>query len=128
MNLALRKSAIREALDAGQCASARQLIDDGLDSDPLNADLLAFCGIVYLRERRYADAAQSLASAVALGPQPAEVHYDLAFARYCDGRYADALDVLSTQVCLAAPLANVLRARCLHELERLDEAPLRQSA
>jgi Flp pilus assembly protein TadD len=122
MSLAVQKSAIREALDRSQGAIARELLDEALRVRPLDAELLSMCGLASLQQRRYSEASQSLAIAIALGSQPAEIHYSLAFARFCDRRYADALDVLTPQICLVVPRARVLRARCLHQLGELEQA------
>lgn len=122
-NLALRKDAVREACDAGQWETARRLIDAGLEAHPDEAGLLALSGFAHLQAQRYDDAEQTLSTALARGVSAPEVRYNLAFARFMQRRYSDALELLADPLMSQAlPLALLLRARCLHHLQRPEEA------
>jgi tetratricopeptide (TPR) repeat protein len=122
-NLRLRLDAVREACAVGQWATARTLIDTGLSLYPGNSGLLAHSGFVYLQAQRYVDAEQSLAGALAQGLKAPELLYNLAFSRFMQKRYAEALAVLDELPTLRqVALALVLRARCLHHLDRRADA------
>ena len=121
-NLSLRNDAIREAFSIGHWDTARKLIDDGLRLYPQDAGLLAFSGFCHLQARHYNDAEEALSAAQALGLDAAEVHYNLAFAKFGQKRHEEALAMLTEQVSQAVPLALLLRARCLHHLNRRAEA------
>ena len=118
-NLRLRLDAVREACEVGQWVTARTLIDTGMSLYPDNAGLLAHSGFVYLRAQQYVEAERALAAALLLGLEAPELAYNLAFARFMQKRYAEALEVLDTLPTLSeVTLALVLRARCLHHLGR----------
>lgn len=122
-NLVLRKDAIREACNTGQWEIARNLLDAGLLSHSEEAELLAFSGFAYLQAQRYADAARALSAAIAQGLRAAEPRYNLAFAYFMMERHADALELLmDPAIQQAVSVALLLRARCLHHLNRLLEA------
>lgn len=122
-NLQLRKDAIRLAHDAGSWDVASELIETGLDLQPLDPSLHALAGFSWLQARRYADAERELWAALSLGVEPAEVRYNLALALYLQGRYEDALEQLSAPLIpFELPIVLPLRVRCLHQLHRLDEA------
>jgi tetratricopeptide (TPR) repeat protein len=121
-NLSLRKDAICAASEAGHWDVARDLIDAGLRAYPGEAELLAHSGAAHMYEQSFAEAEQVLAAATRKGVDAPAVHYNLAYARFMQKRYAQALDGLGAPVLQALPLALVLRARCLHHLGRRDEA------
>jgi len=120
-NLSLRKDAIREACDIGDWEIARQLIDTGLETHPEEASLLALSGFAHLQAQSYVAAEKVLSAALAKGLDAAELHYNLAFAVFMQKRFADALEHLRV-ASPALPLALLLRARCLHQLNRRAEA------
>jgi tetratricopeptide (TPR) repeat protein len=122
-NPVLRNDAIREAFDTGYWEVARKLIDSGLSSHTADPELFALSGFSFLQALRYADAEQALSMALAQGLVAPEVHYNLAFAQFMQRRYSQALERLSTPpLPEGLPMAFVLRARCLHHLERRAEA------
>jgi tetratricopeptide (TPR) repeat protein len=121
-NVALRKDAVREACETRQWDMARELVDVGLWLHPDDAELLAQSGFVYLHEQRYADAGLALSAALANGVNAPEVRYNLAFACFMQKRYSQALELSSDPLPETLPLAFLLRARCLHHLQRPDEA------
>jgi tetratricopeptide (TPR) repeat protein len=122
-NLALRKDAAREACDAGQWETARQLIDAGLQAHPGDAELLALSGFTLLQAQRYDAAEETLSAALALESNAPVVRYNLAFARFMRHHHAEALELLADPtMCQALPLTLLLRARCLHHLQRHEEA------
>lgn len=122
-NLPLRKAAIREACDIGEWEIARGLIDTGLQSHPSEPGLLGLAGYSYLQQQRYPDAQDALTGALAQGLDTPELHYNLAFALFMQGGYADALGHLTAPLLpLEVPLALQLRARCLHHLGRREDA------
>lgn len=55
-------------------------------------------------------------------PDEPELHYYLAFARFMQRRYVDALALLTAELAQTLPIALVLRARCQHYLGRPDDA------
>ena len=93
-----------------------------VEHDSGNFGLMAYAGFAHLQAQRYEEAERLLSDALAGGREAAEVRYNLAFARFMQKRYADALEGLSSAVSLAFPLALLLRARCLHHLARAVEA------
>lgn len=122
-NLALRNDAIREACNVGQWKIARALIERGLRAHPQNAALLASLGFVELQAQRYIEAERALAAALARGVEAPEVRFNLAFCRFTLRDYAAALELLADAVvALVLPGALLLRARCLHHLDRPLEA------
>jgi len=122
-NLSLRKDVIRAAFDAAQWAPARAVIDGGLAQAPDDPALLAYSGFAYLQARRYGDAERVLSTAIERGLDAPEPRYNLAFARFALGRHEEALGELSNaNLCAAVPLALLLRVRCLHHLQRHEEA------
>jgi tetratricopeptide (TPR) repeat protein len=121
-NSSLRRDAIAEAFDAGDWTAARDLIDEGLRRLPDDASLLALSGFEHLQSRRYADAERALSAAISNGLEAPEPRYNLAFARFAQGRHEEALAILDERVYGTVPLAILLRARCLHHLQRHDEA------
>jgi tetratricopeptide (TPR) repeat protein len=122
-NLRLRKDAIVEAREASQWGIAQELIDSGLERSPDDADLLAHAGFASLQAQRYDAAVDSLRAALALGVEPAEVRYNLAVGLFMQKRYEEALERLSAPLLpFELPLALPLRARCLHHLQRMEEA------
>lgn len=121
-NVALRRDAVCEACDTGQWETARELIEVGLWLHPDEAELLALSGFVNLHAQRYADAGQELSAALANGMSAPEVRYNLAFACFMQKRYSQALELLADVLPEAVPLTVLLRARCLHHLQRPDEA------
>lgn len=60
-NLALRKEAIREACDTGYWEIARRLLEVGLQSYPLEAELHYTLAFALVMQKRYAEALQILA-------------------------------------------------------------------
>lgn len=121
-NVALRKDAVREACDTAQWDMARELIDVGLWLHADEAELLALSGFAYLHTQRYADAEQALSAALAHGVDAPEVRYNLAFACFMQKRYSQALELSADPLPETLPLALLLRARCLHHLQRPHEA------
>ncbi|MBB6091185.1 tetratricopeptide (TPR) repeat protein [Povalibacter uvarum] len=122
-NLALRNDAIREACDAGEWKIARALIESGLSKHPGSAALLASLGLVELQAQRYVEAECALVAALAGGLEAPEVRFNLAFCRFGLGDYAQALELLADPVLVPVlPIALLLRARCLHHLDRPLEA------
>lgn len=121
-NLALRLDAIGEAAGGGHWDIARRLIDTGLQTHPAEVVLLAHSGLVYVQQREYAEAEQALSAALARGIDAVELRYNLAYAVCMQGRYAEALELLGTPGLSTIPRALLLRARCLHHLDRRDEA------
>jgi tetratricopeptide (TPR) repeat protein len=122
-NLALRKDAIREACDTHLWHVARSLIDAGLQAHPRDSELLSFSGLVCLQAQSYPQAVQALTGALAQGLEAAEVRYNLAYAHFMATRHSDALEQLTDSVVAQVlPFALLLRARCLHHLNRPLEA------
>lgn len=121
-NATLRKQAIREASTIGYWDTARTLIDAGLRIHPQEPDLLALSGFAHLRAHHYDDAEEALCDALSLGLDAPELHYNLAFARFGQKRYQEALAALTAPLADAVPLALLLRARCLHHLGRHEES------
>ncbi|MEO8152141.1 MAG: tetratricopeptide repeat protein [Rhizobacter sp.] len=118
-NMVLRKDAIREAMASGQRDMARGLIDAGLQMQNDDAELLAFSALAYLQAQHYANAEQVLLEALAVAPDVAELHYNMAFAQFMQKRYDDALkQLLRPGLVQALPLALTLRARCHFHLQR----------
>jgi Tfp pilus assembly protein PilF len=80
-------------------------------------------GLVHLQAQRYVDAEQVLSAALARGVEAAEVRYNLAFALFMQQRHADSLEILAAPaLSQTIPPALLLRARCLHHLDRREEA------
>lgn len=122
-NLSLRKDAIRLAHDTRSWKIADELLAAGLTAQPLDPALHALLGYSHLQARRYADAERELWAALSLGIEPAEVRYNLALSMFMQQRYADALEYLNAPLLpFELPLVSMLRARCLHRLQRLEEA------
>jgi tetratricopeptide (TPR) repeat protein len=122
-NLTLRKDAIREACDAGDWQAAHGLVDVGLQAQPLEPELLALSGLICLQTQRYPQAVHALSGAIAGGLDDVVVRYNLAFAYFMATRYDDALVLLTDAVVAQVPpMACLLRARCLHHLNRPLEA------
>ncbi len=122
-NLALRIDAIREACNAGEWKIARALIESGLSAHPGSPELLASLGLVELQAQRYLEAERALVAALAGGVDAPEVRFNLAFCRFTLGNYAQALELLTNPVLApVVPNALLLRARCLHHLDRPLEA------
>jgi tetratricopeptide (TPR) repeat protein len=122
-NLKLRKDAIREACNALQWPIAHELLDAGLQAHPEDAELLAQAGLVHLHHERYEDAEHVLTAALAQGLEPAEVRYNLAFTLFMLRRPEEALQhLLPPLMVFELPRTLILRARCLHYLNRRDEA------
>jgi tetratricopeptide (TPR) repeat protein len=100
-DLQLRKEAIRAASDTRYWLAAHDLLETGLQQQPDDVELLAL--------------AQSLA--------PVEVRYELACALFEQRRYEEALrQLLPPHMSFDWARARLLRARCLHGLNRRVEA------
>jgi len=99
-NPELRKAAIRAACDTQYWLAAHDLLETGLQQQPEDPELLAL--------------AQRLV--------PLEVRYDLACALFEQRRCEEALRHLLPPGKHEWPRARVLRARCLHQLNRRVEA------
>jgi tetratricopeptide (TPR) repeat protein len=123
-NLKLRKDAIRAASSVGYWDTARKLIDDGLKTCPQEPFLLAHSGCAYLQAHHYVDAEEAFSSALSHGLDGPELHYNLAFARFGQRRYEEALASLTAPLAEAVPIALLLRAHCLHRLGHSEEAIL----
>jgi tetratricopeptide (TPR) repeat protein len=122
-NAALRKDVIREACNAGQWEQAHELIEAGLRANPADPDLLVLAGLVHLQARRYEEAEVALSAALAHGVEGAGPRYSLAYARFMQRHFEDALEVLgANEPALQLSAAQTLRARCLHHLGRAAEA------
>ncbi len=119
-DLALCKQAIAEAYGAGDTHTARLLIVAGLERTPRDRELLALCGFSNLREQRYAAAERFLAAAMAHGLRTHEVQHNHALSLHLQRRHADALRALQGAEPTVPTL--LLRARCLYQLDRIDEA------
>jgi tetratricopeptide (TPR) repeat protein len=123
-NLQLRKDAIREASSVEYWDTVRKLIDDGLKAHPQEPGLLAHSGCAHLQAHHYVDAEEAFSAALEHGLDAPELHYSLAFARFWQRRYEEALASLMAPPAEAVPLALPLRAHCLHHLRRHEEAIL----
>jgi tetratricopeptide (TPR) repeat protein len=122
-NLILRKDSINEACDRGQWETAQRLIRTGLQLHANEPDLLVLCALVNFHVQSYAEAEQALAAARTLGIEVPELKYNLALVLFMQKRYADALDAMQeASVADTVPQALLLRARCLHHLNRPAEA------
>lgn len=122
-NRQLREDAIRLAHDLARWDIARELLDAGLALQPQAGTLRALNGFSYLQASQPADAERELWAALSLGVEPAGIRYNLALAIFLQRRYLEALEHLSAPLLpFELPMVSVLRARCLHHLQRLDEA------
>jgi tetratricopeptide (TPR) repeat protein len=100
-NPELRKAAIRAACDTQYWLAAHDLLETGLQQQPDDPELLAL--------------AQRLA--------PLEVRFDLACALFEQRRFEEALrHLVPPRMSIEWPRARLLRARCLHRLNRRVEA------
>lgn len=90
-----------------------------LKQDPGNLRLRNDAVIAAIEANQWSSAQQLLETALTLGVEPGQVRYNLAFALFMQRRYAEALSHLSTP---STSLELPLRARCLHHLQRIDEA------
>ncbi len=118
-NLLLRKDAIQEAMASGLWDMARTLIDAGLQMCADDAELLAHSALAHLKAQHYANAEFALLAALAVAPDVADLHYNLAFAHFMLKRYDDALErLMRPGLVQALPLALTLRARCHFHLQR----------
>lgn len=122
-NRPLRQDALQEACRAGAWLIARKLVEDGLLLHPDEAGLLELCGVSCLRARRYDDAEHMIALIFERGAGDSNLRYSLALAMSMQGRHGDALEQLSGDAVIHdVEIAPLLKARCLHHLDRLDDA------
>jgi tetratricopeptide (TPR) repeat protein len=122
-NLGLRKDVVREACKMDAWERVGEIAEEGACLYPDDTEMLVLSACVHMNGKRYAEAEKALAAAIALGFEPVEVRYHLAFARLMQRRHAQALEILKVPLMsFELPRALILRARCWHHLGRRDEA------
>lgn len=123
LNLALRREAIGEAFLCQEWGKVAQLLEDGLAFHPDDVDLLDAAAAWHQHQHRFDDAIEMLSMARLRGIDALRLRYQAARAHFMQMRFAEALDELRIpDLARAVPASLTLRARCLHGLERIEEA------
>lgn len=119
----LLQSLERESRDLRLRQDAAGPLGATISTHPAGAIPLAIAGLCDLQAHRFEAAEQALAAAVTQGLDNCDVRYHLALARAMQSRWADAVSLLSDAALQkGSPPALVLLARCLHHLQRTDDA------
>lgn len=83
-----------QALSAGDFADARKAFQEGRRYNGEDVRLWRGEAVAWYRQGRYSEAADTLAQALGVAPQSAELYHLLGVSRYAEGRMAEALDAL----------------------------------
>jgi tetratricopeptide (TPR) repeat protein len=101
--------------------AAAEAILTGMPNQPSALHLL---GVLRVRQHRLPEAAELLARSVAIQPQEAQAHFNLAKVQSALGRQVEAVDSLRAALALDDRLidATLILAKNLHSLARFEES------
>lgn len=125
-NVNLRLDTIGLAIECQSWDFAESIISDGLDLYPDDIDLRTYSGILFLKRQQFLLACEQFEFAINRGGSVAPaILYNYAFALFYSANYQKAFYVLESIPLHDDGLRKsiyVLLARCLHHLDRREEA------
>ncbi len=122
-NRVLLKDALQESMRSERWEAARELASVDAAGAPYDAEILELVSAIWLHEGRVDEALKSLRRARELGMDSAGNSYGIALALFMQGEHAAALRELDgCHAQGAAPMSDLLRARCHHHLGEIDLA------
>jgi tetratricopeptide (TPR) repeat protein len=124
-NQALRADAIDAAIEASETDVALRILGPHQDLAAMADPDLGRLGLIRLKQRDYAGAAEAFSTLVDRGQDDPAIRFNLAWTRAMQKDFGSALSLLGPDVTEAIPQAAMLEVKLLHDAGEFEEAASR---